>query len=148
VEIPGDRDDQLRNLILQDSDELLAIRKISKYFPDSPPGEHIHVLVEPPENTATSSREQELLEQVTSFQALLNKSTHGTYKILGKVGRFRNIFSNRLHIVDFDVVVHPKRKANKWIANIEHVSLEVSKNIYVRCINHLHLKMMGRNSTC
>src|SRR5436305_5320632 len=40
VTIPGDHDDQLRNLILQDSDELLAIRKISKYFPDSPPEEH------------------------------------------------------------------------------------------------------------
>src|SRR3954451_6739674 len=32
VTIPGDQDDQLRNLILQDSDELLAIRKISKYL--------------------------------------------------------------------------------------------------------------------
>src|SRR3954447_17734434 len=79
VTIPGDQDDQLRNLILQDSDELLAIRKISKYFPDSPLEEHIHVLVEPPETTTTSSREQELLDQVASLQALLNKSTHGTY---------------------------------------------------------------------
>src|SRR5947209_10598322 len=51
VTIPGDRDNQLRNLILQDSDELLAIRKISKYFEDSPPEEHIHVLVSPPETT-------------------------------------------------------------------------------------------------
>ncbi|PKY62353.1 hypothetical protein RhiirA4_488692 [Rhizophagus irregularis] len=48
VEIPGDQDDQLRNLILQDSDELLAIRKISKYFPDSPPEEHIHIIVKLP----------------------------------------------------------------------------------------------------
>ncbi|PKC51024.1 hypothetical protein RhiirA1_484726 [Rhizophagus irregularis] len=31
-----------------DSDELLAIRKISKYFPDSPPEEHIHVIVKLP----------------------------------------------------------------------------------------------------
>src|SRR5436189_5862061 len=51
VTIPGDQDDQLRNLILQNSDELLAIRKISKYFPDSPPEECIHVLVKPPETT-------------------------------------------------------------------------------------------------
>ena len=78
VSIPGDQDDQLRNLILQDSDELLAIRKISKYFPDSPPEEHIHVLVSPPETTATSSREQELLEEVASLRALINKSVHGT----------------------------------------------------------------------
>src|SRR5690349_12674050 len=76
VTIPGDQDDQLRNLILQDSDELLAIRKISKYFPDSPAEECIHVIVEPPETTATSNREQELLEEVTSLRALLNKSTH------------------------------------------------------------------------
>ena len=80
VTISGDQDDQLRNLILQDSDELLAIRKISKYFPDSPLEEHIHVLVSPPETTATSSREQELLDQVASLQALLKKTTYGTYK--------------------------------------------------------------------
>jgi hypothetical protein len=80
VTIPGDQDDQLKNLILEDSDELLAIRKISKYFPDSPPEEHIHVIVSPPEATATSSREQELLEEVASLRALINKSTHGTYK--------------------------------------------------------------------
>jgi hypothetical protein len=48
VEIPGDRDDQLRNLILKDSDELLAIRKISKYFSVTPPEEHIHVIVKLP----------------------------------------------------------------------------------------------------
>src|SRR5215213_4847610 len=46
VKIHGDHDDQLRNLTLLDQDELLAIKKISKYFPDSPPEEHIHVLVE------------------------------------------------------------------------------------------------------
>ena len=44
---------------------------------------------------------------------------------------FHNIFSNRLHIIDFDVVVHPKRKPNKWTANIEHVSLEGLKE-YIR----------------
>src|ERR1044071_7733000 len=33
VTIPGDHDDQLRNLILQDSDELLAIRKNFEIFP-------------------------------------------------------------------------------------------------------------------
>src|SRR3954447_14648775 len=35
VKIHGDHDDQLSNISFQDSDELLAIRKISKYFPDS-----------------------------------------------------------------------------------------------------------------
>ena len=78
VTIPGDQDDQLRNLILQDSDELLAIRKISKYFPDSPAEEHIHVLVEPPESTATSSQEvKELLDRIATLEASLNKSEHG-----------------------------------------------------------------------
>ena len=48
VPISDDHDDQLRNLSLEDSDELLAIRKISKYFPDSPPEEHIHVIVKLP----------------------------------------------------------------------------------------------------
>src|ERR1044072_4849311 len=77
VPISDDHVDPLSNLSLEDSDELLAIRKISKYFPDSPPEEHIHVLVSPPEATTTSSREQELLDQVASLQTLLNKSTHG-----------------------------------------------------------------------
>ena len=94
VTIPGDRDDQLRNLILQDSDELLAIRKISKYFPDSPLEEHIHVLVSPPETTATSSREQELLNRIALLEESLNKSVYGMYNILGRVERFRENFPN------------------------------------------------------
>ena len=77
VQIPGDHDDQLRNLILQDNEELSAIRKISKYFPDSPPEEHIHVLVSPPEATTASSREQELLEEIASLKEKLSKSEHG-----------------------------------------------------------------------
>ena len=49
VNIPGEHlDDQLKNLKLNESDELSAIKKISKYFPDSPAEEHIHVLVGPP----------------------------------------------------------------------------------------------------
>src|SRR6266542_4798704 len=68
VTIPGDHDDQLRNLILQDSDELLAINDIGDYWPEKPLKKNIHVLVSPPETTATSSREQELLDQVASLQ--------------------------------------------------------------------------------
>ena len=77
VPISDDHVNPLSNLSLEDSDELLAIRKISKYFPDSPPKEHIHVIVSPPEATATSSREQELLDRIASLEESLNKSTHG-----------------------------------------------------------------------
>jgi hypothetical protein len=61
------------------SDELLAIRKIPKHFPDPPPAEEcIHVIVEPLVSTATSSQEVlELREQLASLQALFNKSAHG-----------------------------------------------------------------------
>jgi hypothetical protein len=56
VKIPGDHlDDQLKNLILQDSDELLSIRKISKYFPDTPPEEHIHVIIKLPRKCLVQS---------------------------------------------------------------------------------------------
>src|SRR5438067_2041277 len=48
VTIPGDQDDQLRNLILQESDELLAINDIGDYWPTSPPKKHIHVIVKFP----------------------------------------------------------------------------------------------------
>ena len=48
VMIPGDQDDQLRNLILQDSDELLAINDIGDYWPTTPPKKHIHVIVKLP----------------------------------------------------------------------------------------------------
>src|SRR4051794_17296470 len=81
VPISDDHDDQLQNLSLENSDELLAIRKISKYFSDSPPEEHIHVLVEPPE-TATSDEMLELRKQLASMQELLNKSVHDMYMIL------------------------------------------------------------------
>ena len=66
---------------------------------------------------------------------------------MGKVGRFHNIFSNLLHIIDFDVVVHPKRKPNKWTANIEHVTLEGLKDYIRKMYQPPALEMMGRNST-
>ena len=48
VTIPGDQDDQLRNLILQNSDELLAINDIGDYWSTSPSKKHIHVIVKLP----------------------------------------------------------------------------------------------------
>jgi hypothetical protein len=83
-EIPDDQDNLLSNLTLNDGDELLATREIGDYWTEKPPKRNIHVIVEPPESTTTSSREQELLDQVASLQALLNKSTHGMYKIVGR----------------------------------------------------------------
>ena len=79
VEISGDHDYQLRNLSLQDSDELLAINEIGDYWTEKPPKRHIHVLVEPPVTTATSDEVLELRKQLASMHELLNKSTHGTY---------------------------------------------------------------------
>ncbi|PKY32815.1 hypothetical protein RhiirB3_475619, partial [Rhizophagus irregularis] len=103
VEIGGDHlDDQLKNLKLNGNDELSAINEIGEYWTETPPKKHIHVLVEPPVSTVTSSREQELLDQVASLQALLNKSVHA-----------------------FDVVVSPKRtKSFKWTVNTEDATLE------------------------
>lgn len=80
MEIGGDHlDDQLKNLKLNGSDELSAINEIGDYWTEKPPKKHIHVLVEPPASTVTSHSEQELLDQVASLQALLNKSVHGTF---------------------------------------------------------------------
>ncbi|PKB99364.1 kinase-like protein [Rhizophagus irregularis] len=50
VKIPDDQDDLLSNPTLNDEDELLATKKILKYFPDSPPKEHIHVIIKLPRN--------------------------------------------------------------------------------------------------
>src|ERR1043165_6011095 len=69
-EIPDDQDDLLSNLTLNDGDELLATREIGDYWTEKPPKRNIHVIVEPPESTTTSSREQELLDELTSLRAL------------------------------------------------------------------------------
>jgi hypothetical protein len=64
--------------------------------------------------TATSSREQELLDQLALLRAQLNKSVY-----------------------DFDVVVSPKRvKSFKWMVNIEHTTLEGLK-YSIRAVYHL-----------
>ena len=81
-EIPDDQDDLLSNLILNDEPELLATREIGDYWTEKPPKRNIHVIVEPPESTTTSSREQELLDELTSLRALINKSVHGMYFFL------------------------------------------------------------------
>jgi hypothetical protein len=80
----------LSNLSLQDSDELLAIRKILKYFPETPVEECIHIIVSPPETTATSSREQELLDRIALLEESLNKSVYGMYKITNPYENFFN----------------------------------------------------------
>ena len=82
VSIPDDRDDLLSNLTLENNAELLATKKVSKYFPVSPAEEHIHVLVELPASTATSDEVLELRKQLASMQELLNKSVHGMYFFL------------------------------------------------------------------
>ncbi|GBC47068.2 hypothetical protein GLOIN_2v1736381 [Rhizophagus irregularis DAOM 181602=DAOM 197198] len=103
--IPDDQDDLLSNLTLNDGDELLATREIGDYWTEKPPKRNIHVIVSPPEATTASSREQELLDEVASLKALLNKSTHA-----------------------FDVVVSPKqRKSFTWTVNIEEATLDSLK---------------------
>src|SRR5215471_14356817 len=79
VKIPDNRDDLLSNLTLNDGDELLATKKISKYFPDTPLEEHIHVLVEPPETT-TSDEVLKLKEEVASLKEKFSKNEYGIYR--------------------------------------------------------------------
>jgi hypothetical protein len=67
VTIPGDQDDQLRNLILQDSDELLAINDIGDYWPTSPPKKHIHVIVKLPRKCLVQSVQSALTANFSSF---------------------------------------------------------------------------------
>ncbi|PKY52804.1 hypothetical protein RhiirA4_470659 [Rhizophagus irregularis] len=55
-EIPGDHIDPLSNISLEENEELLAINDIGGLL--------------------------ELLDELTSLKALLNKSVHGMYKIL------------------------------------------------------------------
>ncbi|RGB25137.1 hypothetical protein C1646_747492 [Rhizophagus diaphanus] len=69
VEIPGDHVDLLVISQLEENEELSAI---GDYWSEKPPKKDIHVIVEPP----MSSREQELLDELTSLKALLNKSVH------------------------------------------------------------------------
>ena len=77
-EIPDDQDDLLSNLTLNDGDELLATREIGDYWAEKPPKRNIHVIVEPPESTTTSSREQELLDRIASLEEKLSKNEYGT----------------------------------------------------------------------
>jgi hypothetical protein len=79
VSIPDDQDDLLRNLTLNEGNELLATREIVDYWSEKPPKRHIHVLVDPPPSTAISSREQELLERIALLEKSLSKSVYGTY---------------------------------------------------------------------
>ncbi|CAG8832011.1 25546_t:CDS:2, partial [Gigaspora margarita] len=63
----------------------------------------------PPESTATSSREQELLDRIASLEEKLSKNEYV-----------------------FDVIVSPKRTNGfRWTANIEHATLEGLKK-YIR----------------
>ena len=67
VTIPDDQNDLLSNLTLNDGDELLATKKISKYFPDSPPEEHIHVIVKLSRKCLVQSVQGALTANFSSF---------------------------------------------------------------------------------
>ncbi|RHZ43756.1 hypothetical protein Glove_856g5 [Diversispora epigaea] len=56
-----------------------AIRDVGNYLSEKSPKRHIYVIIEPPMSTITSSREQELFDQLTSLQELFNKSVYDTY---------------------------------------------------------------------
>jgi len=53
------------------------------------------MVVIPPVSTAASSEVLELREKFASLQVLLNKSVYGMYKIMEKVERVRENFSDR-----------------------------------------------------
>ncbi|PKC04749.1 hypothetical protein RhiirA5_421828 [Rhizophagus irregularis] len=55
---------------ISDDHKLLATREIEDYWSEKSAKRHIHVLVEPPVITTSSSREQELLDELTSLRAL------------------------------------------------------------------------------
>src|ERR1044071_3568431 len=70
-EIPDDQNDLLSSLTLNDRDELLATKKISKYFPDSPPEEHIHVIVKLPRKCLVQSVQSALTANFLSFALVI-----------------------------------------------------------------------------
>jgi hypothetical protein len=49
VEIPDDRDDLIQGQALQDNNQLLPTRRLVRYWTDTPPSEHIHVIIKLPE---------------------------------------------------------------------------------------------------
>ena len=79
VKIPDDRNDFLSNLSLQEKDELLATKKISKYFPNSPPEDGRTARIN---RHFESTREQELLDRIASLETSLNKSVYDMYKVV------------------------------------------------------------------
>ncbi|PKY17480.1 hypothetical protein RhiirB3_467993 [Rhizophagus irregularis] len=89
--------------------ELSAINEIGDYWTEKPSKKNIHVIVEPPVTTSASNEKSSGYETVSSG----------------------NDVSRQLLKAEFDVVVSPKRKPNKWTANIEHATLEGLKD-YIR----------------
>ncbi|RIB21300.1 hypothetical protein C2G38_1112978 [Gigaspora rosea] len=85
IEIPDDHDSELADPAL--NDELLATRDVGDYW-TAPPKRHIHIIVESPVPTASSSREQELLDRLTSFE-----TTHRVFTIKAFYGKQRKTFS-------------------------------------------------------
>ncbi|RHZ65133.1 hypothetical protein Glove_319g193 [Diversispora epigaea] len=111
--------------------KLLASKKVREYFNEPLAEEHIHIIIEfpfvPTITTITSSREQELLNEITSLKELFNKSTHGTYKFVEFLVSF--LLTHRYY-AEFDVVVSPKRtKGFKWTVNVDHATLEGLKKV-------------------
>jgi len=109
--------DLLSNLSLKNSNKLLAIKKILKYFSNSLFEKHIHILIELSKTIIILSEVLELRKQLVSLKILLNKSIYNMYyvKILGwdfsrtlaKILGYENLLISH-YIIGFDFVVNPK----------------------------------------
>ncbi|PKY31926.1 hypothetical protein RhiirB3_449768 [Rhizophagus irregularis] len=89
----------------------ITINEIGDYWTGKPPKKHIHVLVEPPASTATSSREQELLDRISVLEKSLSKSVYGMYF--------------------YPPVLRPDLRNFKWTVDIDDATLDGLKE-YIR----------------
>ncbi|KAF8453698.1 hypothetical protein BGX38DRAFT_1176694 [Terfezia claveryi] len=77
VEIPDDRDDLIQGQTLQDDNQLLSTRRLARYWTDTPPSDHIHVIIKLPEPAPPSELEsptQRKRKRWAALNSILDKN--------------------------------------------------------------------------
>ncbi|PKK59834.1 hypothetical protein RhiirC2_794242, partial [Rhizophagus irregularis] len=136
VEIPDEHYDELVNLQLHENNELLATKKISKYFTKDPADEHIHIIVSLPETA------NKVAKSIYEFNIIVNPKRT---KSFNWVANIEQVTLKDLKETIFSLYQFPELEKNGATLAFSCNDKKYSPQINLEFQNMLQLFVLKRN---
>ncbi|CAB4414474.1 unnamed protein product [Rhizophagus irregularis] len=136
VEIPDEHYDELVNLQLHENNELLATKKISKYFTKDPADEHIHIIVSLPETA------NKVAKSIYEFNIIVNPKRT---KAFNWVANIEQVTLKDLKETIFSLYQFPELEKNGATLAFSCNDKKYSPQINLEFQNMLQLFVLKRN---